>query len=87
MCFSMINPSNIINDFSYLDKKGFEVTFNRLIINLNFDNDNVKSFIFNKNFFSFEKSNKLNEPMQYDYFISLMLIGQSKSWFLTIWYD
>ena len=79
--------NTIINDFSYLDKMEFEVIFNRLILNLNFDNDNVTSYIFNKNFFSFEKSNKFNEPMQYDYFISLILIGQSKSWFLTIWYD
>lgn len=79
--------TTIINDFSYLDKKEFEVIFNRLILNLNFDKDNVQSYIFNKNFFSFEKSNKFNEPIQYDYFISLILIGQNKSWFLTIWYD
>lgn len=79
--------NTIINDFSYLDKKEFEVIFDRLILNLNFDKDNVTSYIFNKSFFSFEKSNKFNEPIQYDYFISLILVNQNKSWFLTIWYD
>ena len=79
--------NTIINDFSWLEKKEFEIIFNRLICNLNFDNENVTSYIFNKNFFSFEKSIQFNEPIQYEYFISLILIGQSKSWFLTIWYD
>ncbi|MFN3794095.1 MAG: hypothetical protein ACK4RX_05470 [Chitinophagaceae bacterium] len=79
--------NSIINDFSYLEKKEFEVIFNRLILNLNFDNDNVTPYIFNKNFFSFEKSKKFNEPIQYDYFISLIFIDQRKSWFVTIWYD
>jgi len=79
--------NTIINDFSWLEKKEFETIFNRLICNLNFDNENVTSYIFNKNFFSFEKSIQFNEPIQYEYFISLILIGQSKSWYLTIWYD
>ena len=79
--------NTIINDFSWLEKKEFEIIFNRLICNLNFDNENVTSYLFNKNLFSFEKSNQFNEPIQYEYFLSLILIGQSKSWFLTIWYD
>lgn len=79
--------NSIINDFTYLDQKEFELIFNRLILNLNFDNDNVTPYIFNKSFFSFEKSNKFNEPIQYDYFISLIFLDQRKSWFVTIWYD
>jgi len=86
--------NTIINDFSYLDKNEFEeifnefeVVFKRLILNLNFDNDNVTTYVFNKNFFAFEKSNRFNEPIQYDYFISLIFIDQRKSWFITIWYD
>lgn len=86
--------NTIINDFSYLDKNEFEeifnefeVVFKRLILSLNFDNDNVTTYVFNKNFFSFEKSNRFNEPTQYDYFISLIFIDQRKSWFITIWYD
>ncbi|MCA6423537.1 MAG: hypothetical protein IM568_12075 [Flavobacterium sp.] len=86
--------NTIINDFSYLDKNEFEeifnefeVVFKRIILNLNFDNDNVTTYVFNKNFFSFEKSNRFNEPIQYDYFISLIFIDQRKSWFITIWYD
>ena len=48
--------NTIINNFSWIEKKEFEILFNRLICNLNFDNENVTSYIFNKNFFSFEKS-------------------------------
>ncbi|MCA6471790.1 MAG: hypothetical protein IM591_15550 [Chitinophagaceae bacterium] len=80
--------NSIINDFPYLDEKEyFELVFNKLILNLNFDNDNVTTYVFNKNFFAFEKSNRFNEPIQYDYFISLIFIDQRKSWFITIWYD
>ena len=72
-----ISKNTIINNFSWIEKKEFEILFNRLICNLNFDNENVTSYIFNKNFFSFEKSIQFNELIQYEYFISLILIGQS----------
>jgi hypothetical protein len=51
--------NTIINDFSWLEKKEFEIIFNRLICNLNFDNENVTSYIFNKNFFLLKNQSNL----------------------------
>jgi hypothetical protein len=79
--------NKILADFPNIKKEEFDITFERISKFLNLKNENICLYIFKRNFYFSEKNQFFIEPIQFDYFVSLLLIGETKSWLITIWND